>query len=183
MGHPSEAFSIRIKSPGFTDRNIEGSVSVLPTMFTALAGLISSPLLIGVGPKKMQNAEPWTIIVSKDTESYVGDDGKLHYQRVSGYGFTNDLGEIDLSDSVCVCYGDDYIPGLDPDVDLANNIVVDPGAYKDYEECRPNEDIESKDHENINMDNCDIDLGANVPVSISLQNPYCFVLGGTMRCF
>ena len=38
--------------------NTRGSPSTHPKTFTGLAGLISSPLLAGVGPKKMQKALP-----------------------------------------------------------------------------------------------------------------------------
>src|SRR5439155_22952228 len=44
--------------PARTFLNIVGSPSTRPKTFTALAGRISSPVLAGVRPKKMQNALP-----------------------------------------------------------------------------------------------------------------------------
>ncbi len=54
-----QVFSLsRMRAPGRTCLNATGSPSTFPTTFTALAGLISSPRLAGVGPKKMQKALP-----------------------------------------------------------------------------------------------------------------------------
>ena len=44
--------------PARTLRNTVGSPRSVPKRFTGLAGRISPGLLIGVGPKKMQNARP-----------------------------------------------------------------------------------------------------------------------------
>ena len=44
--------------PARTFRNTVGSPTTRPTTVTGLAGRISSPRLIGVGPKKMQSASP-----------------------------------------------------------------------------------------------------------------------------
>src|SRR5205823_14177077 len=44
--------------PARTVLNTLGSPAIRPTTLTGLAGRISPPRLIGVGPKKMQNARP-----------------------------------------------------------------------------------------------------------------------------
>src|SRR5262245_21275505 len=54
----AQARSILIVVPERTFLNTRGSPSTLPNTLTGLAGRISSPRLAGVGPKKMQNAEP-----------------------------------------------------------------------------------------------------------------------------
>ncbi len=55
---PDHARSIFTRSPLRTFLKTLGSPVTLPKTPTALAGRISLPRLIGVGPKKMQNALP-----------------------------------------------------------------------------------------------------------------------------
>jgi hypothetical protein len=47
-----------IFAPDLTFLNTFGSPIIFPKIFTGLAGLISSPSLAGVGPKKIQKAFP-----------------------------------------------------------------------------------------------------------------------------
>ena len=57
-GNPDHARSIFTRSPLRTFLNTLGSPVTLPKTLTALAGRISLPRLMGVGPKKMQKALP-----------------------------------------------------------------------------------------------------------------------------
>ena len=47
-----------ISAPDGTDLRTLGSPLIIPSTLTGLAGLISSPRLIGVGPKNRQSAFP-----------------------------------------------------------------------------------------------------------------------------
>ena len=55
---PSHPSSMRTGSPSCTFLSRAASPSTRPTGLTALAGRISPPRLMGVGPKKIQNALP-----------------------------------------------------------------------------------------------------------------------------
>ena len=54
----AHARSMRMVVPARTFLNTVGSPTTRPNTLTGLAGRISAPRLAGVGPKKMQNAEP-----------------------------------------------------------------------------------------------------------------------------
>lgn len=95
-----------------------------------------------------------TIIVVQDTTC---DEFGGNCTGVPAFGFTDGAGNIDFN-NVCRCVGDS-----------ANS-----GGLPPIPACEP-------DPENING-GCEV-IDAEVPVDISIQNPKCFTVGGTRRCY
>jgi hypothetical protein len=127
-----------------------------PTQSRCIVPSTGEPLEIyGVGLTctNVPTGEQRTIVVSKDTE-IVG--GVL--QNVDGYGFFNEeTNEIDFN-NVCVCVGGDENTQLH---EIA--CIADP-AYEG-----PNK--------------CTVEEGANVPVSVTYQNPFCISGVSTGWCW
>jgi hypothetical protein len=105
--------------------------------------------------------EQRTIVISKDTETYTDPEtGIMSLQRVDGYGFFNENKEIDFN-NVCVCEG--------PDPDGGNGVIHETACIADPSYEGPNK--------------CTVEEGANVPISVTYQNPFCISGVSTGWCW